>query len=146
MNQVSKEFGWDMAHMLSGHKGLCQNVHGHTYKLVVLLEEEYGLISEGSSEGMVIDFKDLKSIVNNKVCDIFDHSFVANIHSTEENEIGKFLVSKGKKVVWFEGRSTAENMAKWIYEQLSSVLPVIEIHLWETPTNCAIHREKRCAC
>jgi 6-pyruvoyltetrahydropterin/6-carboxytetrahydropterin synthase len=32
---VSKEFQWAMAHMLDGHEGLCQNLHGHEYKLIV---------------------------------------------------------------------------------------------------------------
>lgn len=35
MFKVSKEFSFDMAHLLDGHDGKCQNLHGHTYKLQV---------------------------------------------------------------------------------------------------------------
>ena len=36
--EVSKEFTFDCAHMLTGHDGLCKNLHGHTYKLIISLE------------------------------------------------------------------------------------------------------------
>ena len=36
MFKVSKEFSFDMAHLLDGHDGKCQNLHGHTYKLQVV--------------------------------------------------------------------------------------------------------------
>ena len=35
MFKISKEFSFDMAHLLDGHDGKCQNLHGHTYKLQV---------------------------------------------------------------------------------------------------------------
>lgn len=35
MFKTAKEFTFDMAHMLDGHDGKCQNLHGHTYILQV---------------------------------------------------------------------------------------------------------------
>lgn len=40
LNEVSvcKIFTFDAAHQLVGHKGKCSNLHGHTYKLEVVLK------------------------------------------------------------------------------------------------------------
>ena len=56
-----------------GHKGLCKNLHGHTYKMEVKIEGD--LIKYGSSNGMVIDFGDLKEILMQEIDEVYDHSF-----------------------------------------------------------------------
>ncbi len=48
MFKIAKEFSFDMAHMLDGHDGKCQNLHGHTYKLQVEVAGE--LFQEGAKE------------------------------------------------------------------------------------------------
>ena len=48
--EVTKEFNFEMAHMLENHPSLCKNLHGHSYKLFVTLK---GPIDND----MVIDFK-----------------------------------------------------------------------------------------
>ena len=58
MFKVSKEFSFDMAHLLDGHDGKCQNLHGHTYKLQVEITGH--LITHGAKKSMVMDFSDLK--------------------------------------------------------------------------------------
>ena len=95
----------------------------------------------GSSEKMIIDFKDLKLFVENEIVSKFDHAFVADCTNKEEKVIGRLLESMGKKVFWFTGRTTAENMSKWIYEKLSTQLNVDKVKLWETPTSCAVYSE-----
>jgi len=64
-NQVTvcKEMTFDCAHMLSGHNALCKNLHGHTYKVQVSVTG-YKL-DKGSSQDMIIDFKDLKLAMQN---------------------------------------------------------------------------------
>ena len=47
--EVSKEFTFDCAHMLTGHDGLCKNLHGHTYKLRI-------------PEKLALDLKNLANI------------------------------------------------------------------------------------
>lgn len=136
---VSKEFTWDMAHLLSGHKSLCNNVHGHTYRMEVLMCRPE-VIQSGSSKGMVMDFKDLKEIVQEEIVQHLDHAFVGTEGEFEDEEICKLLKGMGKKVFKLPCRTTAENMSKWIYDKLIERLGCpVQIKLWETPTSYAVY-------
>jgi 6-pyruvoyltetrahydropterin/6-carboxytetrahydropterin synthase len=103
---ITKKFSFDSAHKLINYKGKCQFLHGHTYLLNVTLK---GNVDKKS--GMVFDFSAIKMIVEKKVLDILDHSYI--------NDIIK--------------QPTAENMAVWIWEHLEKDLPIYKIELWETP-------------
>lgn len=50
--------------------GKCNFLHGHNYKLFVTVE---GDIKES---GMIINFKELKGIIEKTIIEIFDHSFL----------------------------------------------------------------------
>lgn len=54
----------DCAHFLPGHPR-CGQLHGHTYKVEVILEGE-------NKDGMVIDFADMKGTIND-VLSAYDH-------------------------------------------------------------------------
>ena len=78
---ATKEVVFDCAHMLSGHEGLCKNLHGHTYKVQVTVGQVTSggrdrLIPSGPSASMVIDFKHLKEALNEVIVEPFDHAFV----------------------------------------------------------------------
>lgn len=109
---VSKEFSFDAAHNLVKYHGKCENLHGHTYKLVVTVA------GEKDDEGMVIDFSELKKIVKDNVLNILDHSYINDIIE----------------------QPSAENIAEWIWNKISSKLNsdryfLYEIKLYETPTS-----------
>ena len=116
--KVSKSFTFDAAHYLPNHKGKCSSMHGHTYRLEVTVINQSGqLIKDGSDEGMVIDFNDLKAVVTSEIIDKMDHKVL--------NEVLPF-------------RTTAENMAGYIFRVLTDKLKssgtiVSNIRLWETP-------------
>ncbi|CCJ34110.1 6-carboxytetrahydropterin synthase QueD [Caloramator australicus] len=138
---VTKEFTFDCAHMLSNHEGICSNLHGHTYKLEVTASAE--LIKEGSSQGMVVDFGDLKSIVKELIVDKFDHSFIFWEGGSEaEREIARVVEVYGMRIVKFNERPTAENMAIFIIKTLNehlkdSPVKIVKVRLYETPTSFA---------
>ena len=119
--KVTKSFTFDAAHFLPHHKGKCSSMHGHTYRLEVTVVREKGeLIEQGSDEGMVIDFSDLKAIVKTEVIDKMDHKLLNDV---------------------FSFRTTAENMAAHIFNVLTDQLQplgvrVAKIKLWETPDSC----------
>ena len=73
---ISKEMTFDCAHMLSGHKGKCADSHGPTYKVQVLLEAPTIDIKGDSSDGMVMDFADLKDVMVNEIVERFDHALI----------------------------------------------------------------------
>ena len=65
--RISKLFTLEMGHALLGHDGQCRNIHGHSYKLFVTLRgiplDECG----HPKDGMLMDFSDLKTIVQKNV-------------------------------------------------------------------------------
>lgn len=143
---VTKEYTWDMAHMLAEHKGLCQNLHGHTYKMQVEVSRLAGgvVMEKGAEFGMVIDFKSLKELVEGKIVKPLDHSFMYWKGSTDvvEQGIGELLKKNGKKIAEVDFRPTAEEMAMSFFEMLVPGLEAIgleleALRLWETPTSYA---------
>ncbi|MFH5185447.1 6-carboxytetrahydropterin synthase QueD [Paenibacillus sp. TAB 01] len=117
---VSKEFTFDSAHHLHCYEGKCKSLHGHTYKLQVMMRGKV------DHRGIVIDFADIKRIAKERIMDRLDHRYL--------NEVLPPM------------NTTAENMIVWMYEQLDSALKeeglspgvrLEELRLWETPTSFA---------
>lgn len=143
---VTKEFQWDMAHMLAEHQGLCKNIHGHTYKMQVTVTPTSGELirGTGAADGMVIDFKDLKEMVKGKIVDPLDHAFMYWTGSSDpvEHQIAELLLQNGRKVFKVEYRPTAEEMAGSflgiLREELAQYqVNVVSVKVWETPTSFA---------
>ncbi|QLB13403.1 preQ(0) biosynthesis protein QueD [Bisgaardia hudsonensis] len=134
MFKIAKEFSFDMAHLLDGHDGKCKNLHGHTYKLQVEVSGQ--LHSNGAKRGMVMDYADLKSIVKTHILDKMDHAFLYDLHSEKECQIAELLQRFDSKTFGLATRTTAEEIAKYIFDTLTSLgLSVSLIRLWETPTS-----------
>ncbi|WP_028547833.1 6-carboxytetrahydropterin synthase QueD [Paenibacillus sp. UNC451MF] len=117
---VSKEFTFDSAHHLHCYEGKCKSLHGHTYKLQVIMRGKV------DHRGITIDFSDIKRIAKERIMDRLDHRYL--------NDVLPLM------------NTTAENMVVWMYEQLIDALraeglyPKIkleEVRLWETPTSYA---------
>lgn len=134
MFKIAKEFSFDMAHMLDGHDGKCKNLHGHTYTLQVEISGE--LHDSGAKSGMVMDYSDLKQIVKTHILDQMDHAFIYDSTSEKECKVATLLNSLDSKTFGIPARTTAEQMAKYIFDTLEQAgLPVSLIRLWETPTS-----------
>ncbi|HEX54604.1 MAG: 6-carboxytetrahydropterin synthase QueD [Candidatus Altiarchaeales archaeon] len=108
--KIGRVFHFDAAHQLRHYKGKCENLHGHTYRLEVVVS---GNISDN---GMVIDFNKLKNLVDREILKELDHRNL--------NEL-------------FE-QPTAENIAKWIFKRLGESIKsenlginLFEVRLWE---------------
>lgn len=148
MLSVTKEFTFDCAHYLEGHKGLCKNLHGHTYKLQVTAHS-----ATLNEMGMLVDFSDLKALVNTVVVMQFDHAYVSPRTCLDDDDeypmdaqLTSILEAHGSKVVYFGEMPTAEKMAISFYTELNKVLShnnkdyrISEIKLWETPTSFATY-------
>lgn len=135
MMRVTKELSFDTAHMLTGHAGLCRNLHGHTYHLFVDVE------GTPSEDGMVIDFKELKQCMNEVVVERFDHAYMYDTRSDIESSLAKMLEAQGLRTVALPFRTTAENLSKYFFEELSSRVNVSAVRLMETPTSTAEYRK-----
>ena len=137
MITVTKTVRFDAAHVLTNHAGLCKNLHGHTYRVDVSVTQE-----PGSTGDMVIDFKDLKRMAAEVVCDRFDHAFIYNTESEGEREIAEVVERHGMRTVAIPFRSTAENLARMFFSDLRAKIPGLSsVKVWETADSCAEYRE-----
>lgn len=141
MFKISKEFSFDMAHLLDGHDGKCQNLHGHTYKLQVEITGDLSPL--GSKKSMVIDFSDLKTIIKKAILEPMDHAFIYDETNERESKIAKLLQSLDSKTFGVPFRTTAEELARFIFNRLKydEKLAVSTIRLWETPTSFCEYSE-----
>jgi len=135
--RVTKSFGFETGHALYGYDGLCKNVHGHSYKLHVTVVGRPIDDQNHVKNGMVIDFKDLKTIVKSEVVDVFDHATVFN-KNTPHVELAKILSDSGHKVLLVDYQTTSEKMVIDFAHRIASRLPAhIKLHnlrLHETAT------------
>ena len=136
MTTVTKTVRFDAAHILTNHQGMCKNLHGHTYRVDVEVARP------GDEAGdMVIDFKDLKKVAVEAVCDTFDHAFIYNTESPAEREIAAVVEKHGMRVAPLPFRSTAENLARHFFSMLAPRVPGLSaVKVWETADSCAEFR------
>ncbi len=138
--RLTKIFHFDTGHALSGYDGKCRNVHGHSYRLEVTVIGEPISDSNNVKFGMVIDFGDLKKIVNDCIIDDYDHALVLN-KNTPYKEIGDFLGDRGHHILLVDFQPTGEmmiqDMAQRLIPNLPSNLSLFRLKLYETGTSYA---------
>lgn len=111
--RVCKIFEFDAAHHIPNHPGKCANVHGHRWQVLIEAKGDIG------PDGMVIDFGDMKEIVN-PLIDRLDHHDLNDILPVP----------------------TAEKIAEWFSVKLRPQMPVSLIRVYETPTSYAEWRRE----
>lgn len=126
MYKVKVTTDFSAAHFLRGYKGKCENLHGHNWKVEVVVSA-----SELDHLGMVVDFSDLKKLTK-AVLDELDH---ANI-----NDLEYFSAKVG------EHNPSSEEIAKYIFGKLKAELSgkkcrLEEVRVWETDSSCAIYQQ-----
>ena len=133
MLTITKSVKFDAAHVLTNHKGLCKNLHGHTYRVDVSVRQ-----AEGDGSDMVMDFKDVKHICEETVLSKFDHAFIYDETSAGESEIAAVVHRNGMRTAALPFRSTAENLARWIFEALEGRIAGLHaVRVYETSDSCA---------
>lgn len=122
MHSITKEFHWEMAHILTNHGGLCGNLHGHSYKMFITLTSNQ--LGEVGDDEMIIDFTNLKKFIQREIDLHWDHAFAYNTNSNDlfEIEIAKTVEQYHKRLLKLNFRTTAENMSKWWYEFINKQL------------------------
>lgn len=149
MNLISKEIEFDLGHRVSTHGSKCRNPHGHRYKVRVTCEGD--IIDDVSrpDHGMLIDFGNLKTIMNKRIHDVLDHGFCVweNDHVVR-NMMEDEAHGQGWNYIVFPYIPTAENIARWSWEEIKDDIEVefgndlrlYEVAVWETPTSVAYCR------
>jgi 6-pyruvoyltetrahydropterin/6-carboxytetrahydropterin synthase len=119
---VTKQFGFESAHILPNHKGKCSRLHGHNYLVEVSVHDRVNDATGNTDEGMVVDFGDLKAVWEDHVKNRIDH-----------RNLNEVLVDTGEIPV-----STAEWIAIWIFKEFKERLPrITSVKVWETPNSYA---------
>ena len=138
--RITKDFRFETGHALYGYNGKCKNIHGHNFKLSVTVTGSPIIDKSNPKYGMVIDFSDLKEIVNKEIISVFDHATVFN-KNTPHVEEGEFLMERGHKILLIDYQPTSEmmvlNFAKLITSKLPSHITLHSLKLQETDTSCA---------
>jgi 6-pyruvoyltetrahydropterin/6-carboxytetrahydropterin synthase len=137
--RVTKEFRFEMAHALWNYDGLCRNVHGHSYIMYVTIKGEPIQDHSNVKNGMVIDFGDLKRIVNENIVTPFDHSLVISQLSNHEYILKTEQMFDRKHLLPYQ--PTCENMVIDFAGRISKLLPIgidlCSVKLYETATSYA---------
>jgi 6-pyruvoyltetrahydropterin/6-carboxytetrahydropterin synthase len=126
-----------MAHTIFGYPGKCQNIHGHSYILHVS-------VTNGSAEddfipapGFILDFKELKKIVNEKIIKELDHRLVLSDEYVKENP----AFESAENVFKWQVEPSAENILIYIKQEIEMALPqeikLIKLKLYETADSYA---------
>ena len=137
--RVTKEFSFEMAHALWNYDGPCKNIHGHSYKLYITVTGQPISDKNNPKYGMIIDFSDLKKIVNNEIVKRFDHTVVLN--KEMPHEILEKLTQIFEKKELVDYQPTCENLVVDFAERIKNRLPgnvkLFSIRLYETATSYA---------
>ena len=125
---IFKEFKFEAAHQLPNHNGKCRNLHGHSYVAICSVDGDVSETEGASDEGMVMDFAAISEIMK-PIVERLDHSFIvcgdepAYLIAEQAGYTAKGGDRAFGKVCHVGVRTTAENLAKWIYEQVREQLP-----------------------
>lgn len=138
--RITKQFNFETGHALYGYDGKCRNVHGHSYKLSVTVIGSPITDKSHVKYGMVIDFSDLKKIVQEEIVHKFDHATVFN-QNTPHIELARELESRGHDVILVDYQPTSENMVIDFAERIKNRLPqniqLFALRLQETESSYA---------
>jgi len=119
--RLTKSFTFEMAHALINYNGKCKNIHGHSYKLEVCVIGKPLNINGHASDGLIIDFGDLKRIVNKQVIDTFDHALV--MKKDYPNELTTALANNFERILYVGYQPTCENLIADFAEKIKNALP-----------------------
>ena len=137
--RVTKEFNFEIAHALWNYDGPCANIHGHSYKMFVTILGEPIKDDENPKNGMVIDFGDLKKIINEQIVHPMDHAITLSRKAFENLNCSDNQMFKKQYIVDYQ--PTCENMVIDFVEKIQSKLPkhikLFSLKLHETATSFA---------
>ncbi len=122
MYEIKIEDRFSGAHRLRNYHGKCEALHGHNWKVEVLV-----VANSLDEAGMVLDFKILKETTR-KVLGTLDHKYL--------NEVRDFL----------QVNPSSENIARYIFDRLKPLLEghrvvLKKVTAWESDTACASYAE-----
>ncbi|MDD4527470.1 MAG: 6-carboxytetrahydropterin synthase QueD [Candidatus Margulisbacteria bacterium] len=118
MWRLSVDKTFSAAHQLTKYNGPCENLHGHTWKIQIVVEG-----NKLDEAGMLMDFRVLKNQLQ-ELTDKFDHKFLNDL---------------------FKESPTSEFLSKHVFQLLKKTLPTAvtlkEVSIWESESSKATYFE-----
>jgi 6-pyruvoyltetrahydropterin/6-carboxytetrahydropterin synthase len=128
---ITRVFSFEAAHALKDYNGPCKNIHGHSYKLWVTVS---GIVDAGT--GMIMDFNDLKKIVNETIISKFDHALILY---RKDKMLKSQPVVKAENLLILPFNPTSENLIIYFSELIKKALPehtrLYGLKLYETDSS-----------
>lgn len=115
--EISREYGFEAAHFIPNHKGLCKNLHGHSYTGEVVIAGK-----DLDKMGMIMDYGDLKVIINSEIESKYDHAMLNDVFEQPTAEV--------MVLAFF-------NALKYELKKNYPGIRLVEVSLKETANSCA---------
>ena len=114
MFKLKVEGAFEAAHRIVGYPGKCNRLHGHNWRVEIEL-----IGSELDELGMLVDFGEAKKYLS-EVLNTLDHNYINDLPSFSDKN------------------PTAENLAKYIYDELDKRLKdkqatLTSVSVYESP-------------
>ncbi|RAP32709.1 hypothetical protein DID75_04230 [Candidatus Marinamargulisbacteria bacterium SCGC AG-410-N11] len=105
---IVKKFKFEAAHRIAkGYKGICANIHGHSWNGEIHIQ-----IEKLDQYGMGIDFNDINPFID-IITQQMDHGILLY---KEDHDVVSFVEKQGYKVLLFNDNPTCEVVANYIYD------------------------------
>lgn len=125
---IQKRYYFYAAHRNKEAGEKCGRVHGHTYDVVC--DFKFNEINNG----VTMLFSDIDKLAE-PIIKQYDHYFLLY----EKDPLCEVFELCNEPYIDLPFETSAENMAIWIFNQISKVLPIIRIELAETKTSKVIY-------
>jgi 6-pyruvoyltetrahydropterin/6-carboxytetrahydropterin synthase len=137
MISLTKIFNFEMAHAIHGYNGACKNIHGHSYELHVTVATNNNITDYIPAPGFIVDFKELKQLVNTGIIKTLDHKLVLSEAYLAINS----AIKTHENLVTWQVEPTAENLLIYMVKKIQQELPVavklVKLKLYETKDSFA---------
>ena len=129
MYELKVKYRFSSAHYLREYNGKCENLHGHNWKVELILRGE-----ELDKIGILYDFTKLKKIFKGLLDNTMDHVLVNDVPYFQKHN------------------PSAENLAKYLYTEYSKLLnnseenkcvKVYKVVVYETDDASAAYMEEK---
>ena len=130
--KIEKKYHFYAAHRNKEAGEKCGRIHGHTYNIKCIFK------FNEMNNGVTMLFSDIDKIVE-PIIKQYDHYFLL----FRNDPLCELLDLANEPYIELPFETSAENMAIWIYNQIKTKLPIIEIQLGETKTSKIIYNEER---
>jgi len=130
---ISRTYWFSAAHRLEGHPK-CGRLHGHNYKVTVSKSGTPG------GDGMVLDYGKMDEVIKPLIDNILDHRYLVSRENVLRDDPYQIIALRlGHASELPITTSTAECLAKWLFDEISKSITVTMVQVDETLRSTATY-------